>query len=382
MRPLLAAALLAASPACVGATPSDEERGPGLGIAPAASDPVGAPAAIPVAGWPLCAPCDGDDDCGPGTACDELAGTCEHVRGYCASNTRGPRPTEAIDRIVIHTTQGPAEAAVDWFLTRASGVSSHYVIGAEGWVGAVVSETAQAKHTANLDLDRRSIGIELEGFVDRPSESYTAAMFDALSSLVRDIANRHGIAIDREHVIGHVEVPDPAPAAAYCGGWSHHSDPGDGFDWERLMALARGETVAEAPGARWLERALFDPQILAVIPPPPSRPGDVVQVRVLARNAGRTVWEQTGLRLVTEDAGARELFVFGQWASRERPYLGGLGCHGPDTNAELTFSVRAPEAAEPRTAGGTFHFELLDRSFAVHRSAGFVVSFDVTPEGT
>jgi N-acetyl-anhydromuramyl-L-alanine amidase AmpD len=52
---------------------------------------------------------------------------------------------------------------------------------------------------------------------------YTDAQYEALSALISDIIERWDIPADRQHIIGHDEY-NP-----------NKSDPGELFDWERLM---------------------------------------------------------------------------------------------------------------------------------------------------
>ena len=62
--------------------------------------------------------------------------------------------------------------------------------------------------------NERSIGIEHEGFVDRPQD-FTDAMYRSSARLTAGICARYGIPVDREHIIGHAEVPG-----------TDHTDPG------------------------------------------------------------------------------------------------------------------------------------------------------------
>jgi len=53
-----------------------------------------------------------------------------------------------------------------------------------------------------------------------------AAAYRSLARLTRYLADRNGIPLDREHLIGHDQVP--GPTAAYQPGM--HWDPGPYFD--------------------------------------------------------------------------------------------------------------------------------------------------------
>jgi hypothetical protein len=67
---------------------------------------------------------------------------------------------------------------------------------------------------------------------------------DAIGDTIfADIAARQGVTLDRDHVIGHMEVP----GCAYEGGGGRncHTDPGTGFDWNRLSTVLGGGTAPE-----------------------------------------------------------------------------------------------------------------------------------------
>jgi N-acetyl-anhydromuramyl-L-alanine amidase AmpD len=122
-----------------------------------------------------------------------------------------------VDTIVIHVTEGDADSVRSWFNNSAAEVSAHYMVTVDGQIvqfvdeentawanGRVVSPTAQAV----LDRDGSNpndwtISIEHEG---TGREELTDDQRTASHWLIRDIAARHGIPIDREHIIGHHEI--------------------------------------------------------------------------------------------------------------------------------------------------------------------------------
>ena len=88
---------------------------------------------------------------------------------------------------------------------------NYYAIGIE--ILAIGSENDMAQY-----LDRyqyKALDTELIGFTD--------AQYDALRDLVSDLCLRYNIPMDKAHVIGHEE---------YSPG---KNDPGELFDWERLL---------------------------------------------------------------------------------------------------------------------------------------------------
>ncbi|MEU9155984.1 N-acetylmuramoyl-L-alanine amidase [Streptomyces sp. NPDC048417] len=132
-----------------------------------------------------------------------------------------------IDRVVIHVTQGGYASAVKVFQDPAHEAAAHYIVRKDGRITQLVRELDVAFHAGNRSYNERSVGIEHEGFVDRP-EDFTDAMYAASARLTAAICRRYGMPVDREHVIGHVEVPG-----------TDHTDPGKHWDWDRYMGLVR-----------------------------------------------------------------------------------------------------------------------------------------------
>ena len=130
-----------------------------------------------------------------------------------------------IDKIIIHVTQGSWSSALNWFQDPYSSVSAHYVVrSADGFAGQSVREKDIAWHAANWPYNQTSIGIEHEGYVSDP-KWFTEAMYDSSAKLSAYLCNKYLIPIDRDHIIGHVEVPYP----------NNHTDPGYYWDWYKYM---------------------------------------------------------------------------------------------------------------------------------------------------
>ncbi|MFI9745083.1 MULTISPECIES: N-acetylmuramoyl-L-alanine amidase [unclassified Streptomyces] len=141
---------------------------------------------------------------------------------------RADRPDDyRIDRVVIHVVQGSYATALKVFKNPGHGAAAHYVVRKDGHVAQMIRELDVAFHAGNRDMNERSVGIEHEGFVDRPQD-FTAAMYAGSARLTADICARYGIPVDREHIIGHVEVEG-----------TDHTDPGPHWDWDRYLRLVR-----------------------------------------------------------------------------------------------------------------------------------------------
>ncbi|WP_327090948.1 N-acetylmuramoyl-L-alanine amidase [Nonomuraea sp. NBC_01738] len=135
----------------------------------------------------------------------------------------------AIDRVVIHVTQGSYAGTISWFQNPSAQVSAHYVVrSSDGAVTQMVRDKDIAWHAGNWTYNTRSIGIEHEGFVDNPSW-FTDAMYRSSAALTRYICDKYGIPKDRSHIIGHKEVPGAT-----------HTDPGPYWNWTTYMNYVTG----------------------------------------------------------------------------------------------------------------------------------------------
>ncbi|MFG3408313.1 N-acetylmuramoyl-L-alanine amidase [Streptomyces sp. NPDC048142] len=144
-----------------------------------------------------------------------------------ANYTVPARPSDRrVDRVVIHVAQQLFTPTTGIFRTPSKQVSAHYVVrSGDGHVAQCVREKDIAWHAGDWSWNTRSIGIEHEAWVDRP-EFFTDVMYLRSARLTADICRRHRIPKDREHIVGHHEVPG-----------SDHTDPGVHWDWERYLRL-------------------------------------------------------------------------------------------------------------------------------------------------
>ncbi|MFE9497395.1 N-acetylmuramoyl-L-alanine amidase [Streptomyces collinus] len=157
------------------------------------------------------------------------------VPASAANYRRADRPDDyRIDRVVVHVTQGGYASAVKVFQDPAHRAAAHYVVRRDGRVTQLVRELDVAFHAGNRAYNERSVGIEHEGFVEDAS-SFTDAMYASSARLTAAICARYGIPADREHIVGHVEVPG-----------TDHTDPGRFWDWDRYLRLVR---AARGPSA-------------------------------------------------------------------------------------------------------------------------------------
>lgn len=150
------------------------------------------------------------------------------IAGFIRARHFGRGRSLMIRRIVIHITDGAGDArrTAEYFANPGDGreVSSHYVVGRDGliWQCVADSDTAYHAHSANAF----SIGIENSGRTpgergeSDPGLAITAANYQATAELCVFLCRRHGLPIDRAHIVGHNEV-DPATTHKKCptGAW-------------------------------------------------------------------------------------------------------------------------------------------------------------------
>jgi len=137
--------------------------------------------------------------------------------------------------IVLHIMEGTLEGAASWFNNPNSSASAHYGIGKDGRIWQFVDENnaawanGQVRNATwrllipDVNPNLYTISIEHEG---KTGEPWTEAMYQADLALIRDIAARWKIPLDRDHIIGHYQLD--AVNRQRC--------PGTGLPWDRLIA--------------------------------------------------------------------------------------------------------------------------------------------------
>ncbi|MEV7583342.1 N-acetylmuramoyl-L-alanine amidase [Streptomyces erythrochromogenes] len=130
-----------------------------------------------------------------------------------------------IEYVVIHLTTDILPVMFSKFKDAAERVSAHYMISASGTrIAQCVRERDVAWHSGSVWYNYRSIGIEHEGWTDQPV--YTDKMYETSAVLTATICAKYEVPVDRDHILGHVEVP-----------LSTHDDPGTVWDWDKYMNL-------------------------------------------------------------------------------------------------------------------------------------------------
>lgn len=154
-----------------------------------------------------------------------------------------------IKYIIIHDTEGSYESAIEWFQTSLFAkppvfVSANYVIrSSDGAITEMVHPGDVAWQANDWYVNMHSIGIEHEGFAAQGAKWYTEAMYQSSATLVRYLAKKYNIPLDRQHILGHDNVPTLSPTRLP----SQHTDPGPYWDWNHYMELLHAPAASSAP---------------------------------------------------------------------------------------------------------------------------------------
>jgi N-acetylmuramoyl-L-alanine amidase-like protein len=139
-----------------------------------------------------------------------------------------------INYIIIHDTEGSYRSAISTFQNPTSYVSANYVIrSSDGAVTEMVPPKDVSWGAGDWYVNMHAISIENEGFAAQGSTWYSGAMYKSDAALVRYLAAEYGIPLDREHILGHEDVPGPTNSWTAAQHW----DPGPFWNWNHFMAL-------------------------------------------------------------------------------------------------------------------------------------------------
>jgi N-acetyl-anhydromuramyl-L-alanine amidase AmpD len=286
-----------------------------------------------------------------------------------ANYTVAHRPSSAIRMVVIHVTESSALGAITWFRNPRAAASANYVVSGTGAITQMVPDSDIAWHAGNWAINRESIGVEHEGYTYRPG-SFTDAEYRASARLVGYELRHYLLPIDRKHVIGHNQVPDPNHPGL-LGGFAHHTDPGPNWNWGLYMryvdTYAHGSNPAphfQAPPAA--KTAPAKPQITAKVT------AGKVTVSSSGLENGQTVagYVRWLANVGSADVTRVDFLVDGRvrWTEKEKPFEFGGNDSGWDTTREtngvhvLTLRVVAKKGA---TAGQSLRVVVENSPFEI-----------------
>jgi len=140
--------------------------------------------------------------------------------------------------IVLHTTEGGFNGAVNWLTSSKSGVSSHYIVRrSDGYVKQLVHEGNRAFHARCWN--KLAIGIEMEAF-HQDASSFSTALLRSTANIVRYLSRKYGIPADETRVVGHNAGESSSFSRTGLENCNDHGDPGPHFDWMRFWRFTRG----------------------------------------------------------------------------------------------------------------------------------------------
>ncbi|MBV1949232.1 N-acetylmuramoyl-L-alanine amidase [Streptomyces sp. BV129] len=183
----------------------------------------------------LRAPRAGDVECPRSVSCVSVPAPYEEFGDDDYGNhDLGVRPAaERVRYIVIHDTEGGWDGVMN-LIQDPTYVSWNYTIrSTDGLIAQHVKAKDVAWHAGNWDVNARSVGIEHEGFLTDPDAWYTEAMYRSSARLVKYLSRAYGVPLDRQHILGHENVP--GPTASTVPGM--HTDPGPYWDWRHYFEL-------------------------------------------------------------------------------------------------------------------------------------------------
>lgn len=147
-----------------------------------------------------------------------------------------------IDRIVIHTAEGTFASALSTLSAPGAVVSAHYLMDTDGSTTQLMPVEDIAYAVGNYHYNLHSVSIEHAGFTAQGAKWYTDATYQQTAELVKYLAQQYDVPLDRQHIMGHDNVPGSLDSNLA----KQHWDPGTAWDWDRFMTLL-GAPAATGP---------------------------------------------------------------------------------------------------------------------------------------
>ncbi|MFF1421506.1 N-acetylmuramoyl-L-alanine amidase [Streptomyces sp. NPDC058280] len=205
----------------------------------------------------------GETECPSSVACEWIpAAYAEFGDGDYGNHDKAERPTsQSIDYIVIHDTEGSWNTTLT-MVQDPTYVSWNYTLrSSDGHIAQHVPAKDVAWHAGNWYINAKSVGLEHEGFLVSPDAWYTEAMYRTSSRLVKYLSRKYDVPLDRQHIIGHDNVPGTTTATIP----GMHTDPGPYWDWAHYFQLL-GKPFVPTAGAN-AEAVTIRPDFAAHKPP-------------------------------------------------------------------------------------------------------------------
>ncbi|TCO65421.1 N-acetylmuramoyl-L-alanine amidase [Actinocrispum wychmicini] len=174
-------------------------------------------------------------ECPANLGCDWVPAGYGQFKNTYGNHDLGDRPaSQKIDYIVIHDTEGQWDGVLDSIKKIDNPSSWQYSIrSSDGHVAQHVQAKDVAWQAGNWYVNSKSIGIEHEGFAAAQGKWYTESLYRSSSRLVRYLAAKYQVPLNRQHIIGHDNVPGITPPLVHLMHW----DPGPYWDWTHYFDL-------------------------------------------------------------------------------------------------------------------------------------------------
>jgi hypothetical protein len=145
----------------------------------------------------------------------------------------GQRPAQQqIKYIVIHNTEASYDTTLK-LVQDPTYLGWHYSMrSVDGHTAQHIKTKDVGWHAGNWYVNSKSVGIEHEGYAAEGGW-FTEAMYRNSAKLVGYLAQKLNIPLDRQHILGHDNVPGMRPSSIPQMHW----DPGPYWDWDHYFDL-------------------------------------------------------------------------------------------------------------------------------------------------
>ncbi len=151
-----------------------------------------------------------------------------------------PKNHLTVNYVVIHDTEESYAQTVSDFQNPSHYASANYVVrGTTGTVTQMVADNDVAWHAGNWYVNMHAIGVEQEGYAVQGATWFTERLYQTTAALVRYLAAYYHVPLNRQHIIGHDDVPGVNTA----GIPGMHWDPGPFWNWTHFMNLLGSHIV-------------------------------------------------------------------------------------------------------------------------------------------
>jgi N-acetyl-anhydromuramyl-L-alanine amidase AmpD len=188
----------------------------------------------------------GSVECPTGLDCEWIPAPYQQTGstpGAYGNHDLSQRPAnQRIRFVVIHDTEATYATTLG-LVQDPTYVSWQYTLrSSDGHIAQHVNSNDVAWQAGNWYVNATSIGLEHEGFAAQGTW-YTEALYRSSAALVGYLAQRFGIPLDRQHIVGHDNVPGTVPSTVRGMHW----DPGPYWDWQHYFDLMGAPFQATAP---------------------------------------------------------------------------------------------------------------------------------------